>query len=325
MIFAVITSINSPTNSVEVISNIQDVNLIVVGDKKTPKIWSHPNVHFISYDDQIELNFELSNFLPVNHYSRKNIGYLVAIQNGAKFIIDIDDDNTPFSLSFPDSFDSYDTLDNDLGFVNVYNFFTNKKIWPRGLPLNLINTNFRNLPLSKSKSNIGVWQGLANIDPDVDAIYRMTINDQIIFDERQPIVLGEGTLSPFNSQNTQFSSELFPLLYLPISVSFRFTDILRSYVAQPIMWLYGYKLGFKNANVNQYRNKHDLMEDFRSEIQMYDSKDIIEIVKRVVSKEVTIYENLFNAYKELNREKVVTSGELIVLRKWINDLKSLKN
>ena len=52
-------------------------------------------------------------------------------------------------------------------------------------------------------------------------------------------------------------------MYLPAFVSFRFTDILRGYVAQRIMWDYGLRLGFLPPNVFQKRNEHDLMADFR--------------------------------------------------------------
>ena len=58
------------------------------------------------------------------------------------------------------------------------------------------------------------------------------------------MVLGTGTMSPFNTQNTLIRKELFALLYLPTYVTFRFTDILRGLVAQPIMWAAGYALGF---------------------------------------------------------------------------------
>ena len=39
-------------------------------------------------------------------------------------------------------------------------------------------------------------------------------------------MLGSGTISPFNSQNTLFTRAVFPLLYLPTYVTFRFTDKL---------------------------------------------------------------------------------------------------
>ena len=37
--------------------------------------------------------------------------------------------------------------------------------------------------------------------------------------------------SPFNSQNTIWFKEIFPLLYLPVSCSMRATDIIRGLVA----------------------------------------------------------------------------------------------
>ena len=38
--------------------------------------------------------------------------------------------------------------------------------------------------------------------------------------------------SPFNSQNTIWFKEIFPLLYLPVSCSMRATDIIRGLVAR---------------------------------------------------------------------------------------------
>ena len=107
----------------------------------------------------------------------------------------------------------------------------------------------------KEVNKIGIWQGLADLDPDVDAIYRLTSNKEVTFDKGDPIVLGKETWCPFNSQNTLFASpQFFPLLYLPAFVTFRFTDILRGYVAQPILQAAGYRLGFTEATVYQDRN-----------------------------------------------------------------------
>lgn len=74
-------------------------------------------------------------------------------------------------------------------------------------------------------------QGLADENPDVDAIYRLTNDTPCYFDERAPVVLEAGTLCPFNSQNTATRRELFPLLYMPVFITFRFTDILRGLAA----------------------------------------------------------------------------------------------
>jgi hypothetical protein len=115
--------------------------------------------------------------------------------------------------------------------------------------------------------------------------------------------------------------ELFPLLYLPAYVTFRFTDILRGLVAQPIMWLYGFHLGFTNATVIQKRNEHDYMKDFVSEIPMYENIDrIVENVDKVISSSKSISENLYSAYEELYRKNIVVKDELKILSDWIVDI-----
>jgi hypothetical protein len=169
-----------------------------------------------------------------------------------------------------------------------------------------------------------VWQGLADSDPDVDAIYRLVDNTEVFFNKRAPIVLAEGTLCPFNSQNTAFRRELFPLLYLPAFVTFRFTDILRGLVAQPIMWAHGFRLGFTEATVIQERNPHDYVKDFESEIPCYlHPNRVIAAVTRVVDSTRTVSENLRSAYTELAKESIVSAQELELLNLWLADIAGL--
>jgi hypothetical protein len=191
--------------------------------------------------------------------------------------------------------------------------------------LNLISTHFGLEKLLEFKyCKIGIWQGLADEDPDVDAIYRLTGNQPCYFNKHVPVVLGKGSISPFNTQNTIIRKELFALLYLPTYVTFRFTDILRGLVAQPIMWLYKYQLGFTDATVVQKRNPHDYMKDFISEIPMYQHGEIItELVASSISITESIEANLYNAYKSLHNKKIVTDDELITLEAWLNDIRNI--
>jgi len=319
----VITSIFEPTEAVISFSKMSDYQLTVVGDKKTPDGWFCENAEYLSVDRQENLGFSISQCLPFNHYSRKMIGYLKAIKDGADYIVDTDDDNIPGNAwEFPAFEDTFDSIASDKGFINIYQLFTEQKIWPRGLPLSLINTNFDlNSQLTAKECKVGIWQGLADEDPDVDAIYRLTDNTPCYFDKRNPLVLGKGTISPFNTQNTLIRKELFPLLYLPTFVTFRFTDILRGLVAQPIMWLEGYQLGFVNATVVQKRNPHNYMNDFVSELPMYQHCDkVIDIVSGVVSKSESMENNLYNAYKSLLKENIVPHSELVTLEAWLKDI-----
>jgi hypothetical protein len=324
----VITTIFPVTKAVKEFSKINDGRIIVVGDQKTPKDWACANTLYISPERQTELGFAIVKKLPWCHYTRKMIGYLVAMKDGAEEIAETDDDNLPReNWGFPAFSGEYLVSDPNKGFVNIYNYFTDSFIWPRGFPLRSIRnqpaSNFENL--KKTSCRVGIWQGMADADPDVDAIYRLTVGKECLFKNKEPVVFAEGTISPFNSQNTSFIKALFPLLYMPAYVTIRVTDILRGLVAQPIMWKAGYKLGFVGPTVYQERNEHDFLKDFEAEIPLYlRSDEIPKIVEAAISSANSVGDNLYSAYSALEREKMVVKDELILLEAWLKDVEALQ-
>jgi hypothetical protein len=293
-----------------------------VGDKKTPRSWTCPGTLFLPLDAPETKRFSLDAVLPYNHYCRKMLGYLYAVRDGSECIVDTDDDNIPKSCwGFPGFEGEFRCMERDKGFINIYRHFTDQNIWPRGLPLRCIRALGALPAVAIRNVKVGVWQGLADGDPDVDAIYRLTSNEPCKFESRGPVILGKGTITPFNTQNTCIRKELFPLLYLPTYVTFRFTDILRGLIAQPIMWLYGWHLGFTDATVVQERNPHDYLKDFLSEIPMYQyGEQVVEIVGAVVSRNESISSNLLLAYRALRDQKIVSDSELTTLDAWLQDL-----
>lgn len=318
--FIVITSIFKPTEAIEAFAALKDHHLVVVGDKKTPADWSFKNCTFLNISDQLALSPSLANAIPFNHYGRKMIGYVYAMKQGADIIIDTDDDNIPYTgWSFPAFEGSFTSSQKDLGWVNIYHHFSEQLIWPRGLPLRHINDSRDKLKWQAGKTNqkIGIWQGLADEDPDVDAIYRLVSNTPCTFQKKEPVVLEKGTTTPFNSQNTAIQKDLFPLLFLPSFVTFRFTDILRGIIAQPILWQQGYRLGFTEATVVQKRNEHDYFKDFESEVPMYlHAEKSLEAVSKVVSGG-SVIDNLYNAYEALLKINVTEEREMTVLKEWL--------
>jgi len=318
--YIVITSIFKPTEAIEAFAALPDYQLVVVGDKKTPAGWQHPNVIYLDVDAQVELSASLANAIPFNHYGRKMIGYIYAMQQGTELIIDTDDDNIPYKgWEFPAFNGEFETSQRDLGWVNIYHHFSEQEIWPRGLPLRNIRDSRDKLQWKPGKAmqQVGIWQGLADDDPDVDAIYRLTSNTPCTFTKKAPVVLDEGTISPFNSQNTAVKKEFFPLLFLPSFVTFRFTDILRGIIAQPVLWQQGARLGFTEATVIQKRNEHDYFKDFESEVPMYlHTEKAFEAVRKSM-KPGPVKDNLYEAYKALLEIKVVEEKEMNVLNEWL--------
>jgi len=326
--YIVITSIFAPTEAVRLFAQVSNARLVVAGDRKSPPDWQCENVVYLSASDQEASPFHLAQMLPWNHYCRKMLGYLHAMSLGAQTIVDTDDDNIPKAdWAMPAFTGEFETSAAGLGFVNIYQSFTAQHIWPRGFPLDrVLRPAARLAPdaLVRQTVQVGVWQGLADGDPDVDAIYRLTSNIPCVFDTRPPLVLASGTVCPFNSQNTAFRRELFALLYLPAFVTFRFTDILRGLVAQPILWAAGYQLGFTGATVFQERNPHDYLKDFESEIPCYlYPEKILEIVNAAVGPAQSVADNLQAAYEALRRESIVEDRELALLARWLEDVRQI--
>ena len=164
-------------------------------------------------------------------------------------------------------------------------------------------------------------KAFVDADPDVDAIYRLVIGEPCYFAKGAPIVLANGTISPFNSQNTIFARDVFPLLYLPSSVSMRFTDILRGLVAQPILWRHGFSLGFTGPTANQVRNPHDFLDDFRLEVSCYlETYTVQSAVEGAVRSDLSLPDNLVQAYEALHAAKIVNRDELDLLQLWLKDI-----
>ena len=322
--YIVITTINPKSKSIVAFEKFNDWHIILVGDKKTAPIASTENITFLSLKKQFDLGFSTAHALPLNHYARKNIGYLYAIGNGADLIYETDDDNFPKDeWCFPD-FKCNLNYSVNSQFINVYKYFSDDQVWPRGFPIDEIHQDVV-CSIRKDKTrDIGVWQGLADVEPDVDSIYRLIINRKISFKKMPAISLDSNHYCPFNSQNTLWRRLLFPCLYLPSTVSFRFTDILRSYIAQRLMWEQNLNLGFTDATVYQERNYHNLMEDFKQEIQCFtQTKSIVSLLNNL-SLSLDIYANLEKIYVALSDNGFINSQELNILNAWIYDCKSIK-
>lgn len=240
--WVVVTSINYPTEAVRVWAALPGWKVVVVGDTKTPSDWSYPNCTYLDVEMQKKLGYRIHSLLPYKSYARKNIGYLYAVQHGAKIIYESDDDNIPSKgkllyLSERDEVVSYIPGEDQYA-VNVYSYFGHPTVWPRGYPLRAIQpSSLDKTPITKlGKRFIPIQQGLANYDPDVDAIYRLTRPLNINFDEKTPVSLPKGLMCPWNSQNTLFYKSAFWGTLIPITTTFRVCDIWRSYWVQRILW-----------------------------------------------------------------------------------------
>ncbi len=301
------------------------VPLLVVGDTKSPAEFYLEGCDYYSIERQKGLPFELAGVLPTGHYARKNLGYLAAMLKGAEVIIETDDDNEPLDEFWSERKEEVSAhLIKKKGWVNVYKYFTDAHVWPRGYALEHIHDE---TPLLERQVIVSCPMQQGNVDenPDVDAVYRLTAHLPIVFDRGCNIALGDGAFCSFNSQNTTWFKKAFALMYLPSYCNFRMTDIWRSFIAQRIGWTCGWSVLFHNSTARQLRNTHDLMKDFRDEmvgytssVQIYDS--LIQLDLKEGSENIS--ENMRRCYQKMIELGHIDQKEMILLDCWLKDVDS---
>ena len=378
-LFSVITTIQAPTASVnELLARLAQCSgtLVVAGDKKGPfeyrprlkgsaaSAGDPSGVQFLSLRSQLEGPFELARQLPVGHYCRKNVGYLHAIAQGASCLYETDDDNAPLSTwgLRTEYLENIRVVNgapaqrkNGGGWVNVYKYFTDAHIWPRGLPLDEIHSPVppvedRHKAESKgqrsevrgqrsevrsqwsvvsSPSSVvrGLWspiqQGLVNGSPDVDAIWHLVLDRPFEFESRPSVFLPPGNWCPFNTQSTWWWPVAYPLIYVPSYCSFRMADIWKSFIAQRCLWEPDAGVAFHAPEVFQDRNPHDLMKDFRDEIPGYDrNRELIRVLEALDLKrgQGAVALNLRSCYEALVNARFFPDKELALVDAWLSDL-----
>ena len=328
--FIVVTSINEPTPAITSFSQLsEDWPLIMIGDRKTPVGWELKDVTFLSIADQGDSDQRLAKLLPENHYSRKQLGYLAAFEKDATSIFETDDDNAPDGLD-PRAFTPTPlaTAVRARKWVNPYPWFGHERAWPRGYPLGLLQVDQRLEVDGPTLRPSFIQQYLANGEPDVDAIYRLVFGSTNARFDGPSISIPPESYAPFNSQSTLWYEEAFPLMYLPSYVSFRMTDIWRSFVAQRCLWEIGSSLTYHAGAVYQSRNSHDLMRDFSDEIPGYKlNQEIVERLDRLrLSPGIeNVSSNLRRCYEALHDMNVIPGEELELVEAWIADIHEIRS
>ncbi len=325
----VVTSISAPNPVMQRIAegcHSKGWDFYVAGDLKTPSDFAMEGCTFLSLEAQQNSPFRTGGLLPQNSYVRKNLAYLHAMAAGAEQIVETDDDNLPLEAFWrARDREVQARMVKGEGWVNVYAFFSDSMIYPRGFPLDLARSSMidRTLPTSPAVAVCPIQQGLADGAPDVDAVFRMLHGEESFFHGGDPLVLGHSGWCPFNSQNTAFFREVFPLLYLPSHCSFRATDIWRGLVAQRLLATCDWNLSFHEADVHQDRNPHDLMKDFHQEVPVYlQTRQVVEILQSLTlgPGPNSLTANLRTCYEALAGAGIVGPAEPDLVEAWITDL-----
>ena len=279
--FIVCTSINKPTLAVKKFDLMKDWNLVIVGDKKTPKNYKLKNGVYLSPKKQEKIDKKLSDLIGWNCIQRRNFGILYAWKNGADIVAVVDDDNIPYKnwgknllINNKTKVNFYKT--NALAFdpISVTN---HKNLWHRGFPIQILNKR-NNIKKQKKIIKPDIQADFWNGDPDIDAICRMEHHPICKFKDRY-FPLASNKVSPFNSQNTFISKKVLPHYFLFPHIG-RMDDIWASFY----VLTKGFKVAYNKASVFQKRNEHDLTKDMLKEFIGYENNlNLIKDLKKNIS------------------------------------------
>jgi len=245
-----------------------DWDLVVIGDKKTPKNYRLKRGQYVTPEMQEKYDPELSEAIGWNCIQRRSFGLLWAHDMGADVVAVVDDDNIPYGdwgsdlmLGKKTRVNFYETSLPAFDPIAVTN---HKNLWHRGYPLDLLAMRDH---LSKKEATVvpsvqaDFWDG----DPDIDAICRMEYRPECKFDPGC-FPIASNKMSPFNSQNTFLMGSLLKDYFLFPHIG-RMDDIWASYYLQAR----GYQVVYGKPSVYQRRNEHNLIDDMRNEYIGYEN------------------------------------------------------
>jgi hypothetical protein len=274
----VTTTINPPTEAIDAFQAMPDWELVVIGDKKTPRDYRLSRGIYVTPEEQEKYDPALSEAIGWNCIQRRILGLLWAHDMKADVVAVVDDDNIPLQgwganllVGTEAEVNYYET---DLPAFDPVGATNHAHLWHRGYPLQLLPKR-RYDRKSRRKIQVDVQADFWNGDPDIDAVCRMEHAPECDFDPgRFPMAANK--MGPFNSQNTFLRGALLRDYFLFPHVG-RMDDIWASYYLQAK----GAKVVYNKASVYQKRNVHDLIRDMRQEYVGYEHNlQIVESLAR---------------------------------------------
>ena len=309
----VVTTINPITEALEAFAEIEDWDLIVVGDTKTPEeSYNGLNGTYMSPGMQEDLYPELSELLGWKTVDRRNLGFLYAYEQGAEVVAMVDDDNIPHENWGKNLLLNKDVKVEEYEAEMVFDPFIRavengkvndggdlSRLWHRGFPIELVEERTCN-NIGTTTINPLVQAELWEDDPDVDAVCRMKYNPRG-FTTDFPFFTTRA-FSPFNMQNSMVAREA--LKYV-ISIPFtgRMCDIWGAYYFQahcPGRTVYGPP----TVVHTQERSWESLVFDMEEEILGYRStlallKDLLkdpESIHKYIPTEASVFIKEYQKY-----------------------------
>jgi len=337
----VMNAYNPPFSSlINLLNYLEDWKIVVISiDKKIDKKWkeldNYNKLIYISLKEQMRLGYHISKYLNLNSYSRKNIGYLYAVQHGAKEIFEIDEDIAISDLNSLNYNISnhyiYYAIRNDSRMINPYIHFGERNIWPRGFRLSDIGHQHLNAFYTLNGKDLLliplIYQGLINGAPDTDSIFQKTkLSIEFNFSLADPFIYFPGNFIPINSKNTKYLYDIFPFLALFSTISENLSDILRGYILQYFAWRHNGCVVFHSSKNYRLRNNIYPKSIFIEEKNLFYNLDkYIFIINSNINSnsKMNEFDRLFSIIESLINFGFLSEKDLSMYKAYLDDLSNI--
>jgi hypothetical protein len=275
--------------------HLEQIQVIVIPDKKTPASAylrceelrkKGLDIFCPPLDEQERILHRLgmpADFVPYNSDNRRNLGYILAAESDADFLISIDDDN--FCVPNEDYFAAHsvvcqkpqihDVAESGNGWYNVCDLLELEpatRTYPRGFPY-YARHQTPEIKIQSREALVRMNAGMWLRDPDLDGITWLAAPVQARAFKKRSVVLGDRAWSPINSQNTALHRDVIPSYYfIPMNYSLnglqidRYGDIFSGYFSEACARHLGHSIRAGTPMVEHRRNAHRYMQDATREL-----------------------------------------------------------
>ena len=345
----VIMAFNPPSDSIiNLANNINNWKIVVIGNSKTTDSnWNifinSSNLIYLSIEEQNKLGYKILKYLDEDTLYRKNIGYLFAIQHGAKEIYELEENLNignlkSLNININNTYICYGNNPSpyEQNMINPYAHFCESNIWPRGFLINDIPNDYNKsiyyTNINQIKLKPLVYQGLINKIPDLDSLFLLTSgkkeeNLNITFIQNFPLLYLPGNYVPINSKNTKYLYEIFPFLMLPVTINESISDIIRGYILERFVFGYGGMIVFHNSDIYNENSTIDNSKLSEEKYLFFNLKKILEIIK---SNKIYSFENpknpkelLFQILSELIKNNFLRNEDITLYKAFLLDLSNI--
>ena len=182
-------------------------------------------------------------------------------------------------------------------------------------------------PVKLKSSEVGVIHYLANHEPDLDAVYKLTQPLPLDFPMRgvSPVIVPKNVFCPYNTQSSLFLHNSFWSLLLPTSLYSRISDIYRGYIAQKISSKYNLRLIIHPPIVTHVHTKRDILLDLHNETPLYlRVKQLLLTLQQWKPTGTSILGDIEQAYILLYEHGYLSIQDVELVQEWLVTLINLK-